>query len=260
MLWKERHVRMGGGLKWLGSRPVALFFSVLLGCFLFDAAFPLIEDLISRRWHAGSWVAMNIALRVSSVALAVVALLPVGAAAATCLTGEREQETWTSLATTLLTPSEIVRAKQLGAVWSARWIGLALLVLWGAGLLLGAVHPLGVLAAAAIAAITAWLTAAVGVMASARAKNSTRALGVTFIALFLFVMVSGWPSMLWASLASYREIAELWSTVRASLDQAWAVPLATLELPFLMMTLYATTAGLLSYQTIRRLGTTWGKA
>ena len=34
MLWKERFTRMGGGLKWLGSRPVALFFLVLLCCYL----------------------------------------------------------------------------------------------------------------------------------------------------------------------------------------------------------------------------------
>jgi len=260
MLWKERYIRMGGGLKWLGSRPVALFFGVLLGCFLVDAAFPLVEDLISGRWRAGSWVTLNTALRASSVALAVLAMLPVAAAAATSLTGEREQDTWVSLATTLLTPGEIIRAKQLGAVWSARWIGLALLVQWSAGILLGAIHPLGVLAAAAIAAIAAWLTAAVGVTASARAKNSTRALGVTFIVLFVFVIVSRWPGMLWQSLASYREVAEWWSIVSQALDQGRAVPLTLLGLPALMMTLYATTAGLLSYGTIRRLGTTWGRA
>jgi len=259
MLWKERHIRMGGGLKWLGSQPVALFCSVLLGCFLFDAAFPVMKDLVSGRRHPWSWIAMNTALRESSVALAVLVMLPVGAAAATSLTAEREQDTWVSLATTLLTPGEIIRAKQFGAVWSARWIGLALLVLWGAGLLLGAVHPLGVMAAAAIAAITAWLTSTVGVMASARAKNSTRALGVTFIALFLFVMVSGWPWMLWASLASFREVAELWSSIGRTMGQEWAVPLATLGLPFLMMNLFATTAGVLSYWTIRRLDTTWGR-
>jgi len=260
MLWKERYLRMGGGLKWLGSRPVALFFSVLLGCFLFDAAFPLVGDLMSGRWHAGSWLAMNTALRVSSVALAVVAMLPVAAAAATSLTGEREQDTWVSLATTLLTPTEIIRAKQLGAVWSARWIGLALLVLWSTGILLGAIHPLGVLAAAAIAAITAWLTAAVGVMASARAKTSTRALGITYIVLFVFVMVSGWPGMMWESLATYHEFAELRSNMGRTLNRSQAVSLATLGFPFLTMTLNATIAGLLSYWTIRRLGTTWGRA
>jgi hypothetical protein len=259
MLWKERHIRLGGGLKWLGGRPVALFLGVLLGCFLFDAAFPLMEDLIGGRRHAGSWHEMNTALRAASVALAVIAMLPIGSAAATCLTGEREQDTWISLATTLLTPGEIIRAKQFGAVWSARWIGVGLLVLWGAGLLVGAVQPLGVLAAATIAAVTAWLAASVGMMASARAKNSTRALGITSIALFLLVTLSQWPWMLWASLAPYREVAAFRSPPSPALYQVFASPLANFGFFFLMMALYALTATLISSWTIRRVRETWGQ-
>ena len=54
-------------------------------------------------------------------------MLTVAAASAVSLTGEREQDTWISLATTLLTPGEIVRAKQFGAVGTARraWVGTA---------------------------------------------------------------------------------------------------------------------------------------
>src|SRR4029077_10941542 len=104
--------------------------------------------------------------------LAVLAMLGVAAAAAVSLTGEREQDTWTSLATTLLTPAEIVRAKQFGAIWSARWIGIALSVLWGVGLVLAGVHPIGLLAGAAILASSSWLVSAMGVFASSFAGNS----------------------------------------------------------------------------------------
>ena len=43
MLWKERHTSIGGGLRWLGSRPMVLFFSVLLGCYLLDVAYPVLS-------------------------------------------------------------------------------------------------------------------------------------------------------------------------------------------------------------------------
>ena len=52
MFWKERYTRIGGGLRWPSSRPVALFFSVLLGCYLFDVAAPLVWDVIRGKWSS----------------------------------------------------------------------------------------------------------------------------------------------------------------------------------------------------------------
>ena len=127
MLWKERHTSAGGGLRWLGSRPMVLFFSVFLGCFLLDVSYPVLSDLLDGRWQQASCAGVTDALRGSSEVLAVLAMLGVAAAAAVSLTEEREQDTWTSLATTLLTPLEIVRAKLFGAVWSARRVGVALI-------------------------------------------------------------------------------------------------------------------------------------
>jgi ABC-type transport system involved in multi-copper enzyme maturation permease subunit len=145
MLWKERNTSAGGGLRWLGSRPMVLFFSVFLGCFLLDVSYPVISDLLDGRWRPAARAEITDALRGSSEVLAFLAMLGVAAAAAVSLTGEREQDTWTSLATTLLTPAEVIRAKQFGAVWSARRVGIALLVIWVAGIMLGALHPLGVM-------------------------------------------------------------------------------------------------------------------
>ena len=166
MHWKERFTRMGGGLRWLGSRPVALFFMVLLGCYLFDLFYPLLNGPTQGWWNDWTWVQINSALRNSSSILAALTMLPVAAAAAASITSEREQDTWTSLATTLLTPREIIGGKQYGAIWSARWLGIGLAVLMGVGLFMGAFHPLGVLASLAVLFSSAWLTAAIGVLAS----------------------------------------------------------------------------------------------
>ena len=123
MLWKERFTRMSGGLKWMGSRPVALFFIVLLGCFLFDLAAPAFDRSGGRFWQDRTIYQINLAIRSVSAALAVLAILPISAAAASSITSEREQDTWISLATTLLTAREVIRGKQVGALWSAALAG-----------------------------------------------------------------------------------------------------------------------------------------
>jgi hypothetical protein len=196
-LWKERHARLGGSLAWVNSRPMILFWSVLLGCYLLDVAYPLISDVLDGKWHNATGHGVNEALRGASVALAFVGMLGVAAASAVSVTGEREQDTWISLATTLLTPSEVVRAKLLGAVWSARWIGLALLFTWSVGVMLGALHPLGACGPGILLILIAGAVAAVGVCASTFARNSTRALVVTFVVLMVCTAYGGWHLLLW---------------------------------------------------------------
>jgi ABC-type transport system involved in multi-copper enzyme maturation permease subunit len=213
MFWKERYTRMGGSLRWLSSRPVALFFSVLLGCFLFDVGAPAFADVVRGNWSNRSWLAMNDALRASSVAVVLFGMLAVAAASATSLIGEREQDTWISLATTLLDPREIILAKQFGALWSAHWIGLALIIMWVAGILLGAIHPLGVLLALAITASSGWLIAAAGLCISSLAKNSTRALALSFVFLVALIALGQAPWSLWLSLLSYHDVSQIWNPV-----------------------------------------------
>jgi hypothetical protein len=258
MLWKERHTSIGGGLRWLGSRPMVLFFSVLLGCYLLDVAYPVLMGVLDGRQRIGSQAAINGALRGSSMALAVLGMLGVAASAAVSLTGEREQDTWISLATTLLTPDEVVRAKQLGAVWSARRVGMALLIMWAAGLLLGAIHPLGVLAAAIYVALIAWLIAVIGVFASSFAKNSTRALGTTFIAVLIFTGISRWPNVVWTVLVSYNDMARLQprSLVTA---QGFRSSISMAITAALVLAIQALIGALLTLICRRRLRATWGR-
>jgi hypothetical protein len=257
MLWKEQYATMGGGLRWLGSRPVVLFFSVLLGCYLLDVANPVVRDLFGPGRHGMARMVMTAALRETSTALAILGMLAVGASAAVSLTGEREQDTWVSLATTLLTPGEIIVAKQFGAIWSGRWVALALMVTWAVGLLLGALHPLGVAAACGILLLAAWFLAAAGVFISGRARNSTRALAWTFLVLFL--TLGRWPALLWQWLGSWREVAALWSPGSpAALQPGALTPDAPAALA-LTAAVAATAAGLLTFWAARRLRATWGQ-
>ena len=208
MLWKERYSRMGGGLQ-VAGQPAggAVLHRACWAATCSTSLYPVVGDLIRGNGAARTGTSMNSAVRTSSAILAVLAMLPIMAAAASSLTSEREQDTWTSLATTLLTPREVVRAKQFGAIWSARWIGIALLALLGTGLVFCAIHPLGLLAALGVMASSAWLISEFGVFVSSIAVNSTRALFITFGVVIGFTLVSGWPVNLWSSMASYRDMS-----------------------------------------------------
>jgi ABC-type transport system involved in multi-copper enzyme maturation permease subunit len=258
MLWKERHTSLGGGLSWLGSRPMVLFFSVLLGCYLLDVAYPTVAAVFDVGGRKESRMVVSDALRGSSMALAVLGMLGIAASAAVSVTGEREQDTWISLATTLLTPGEIIRAKQFGAVWSARRVGLALVVMWATGLLLVAIHPLGVFAATIYVALIAWLIATMGVFASALAKNSTRALVATFVALLIFTAISQWPVTVWDLLIPSEKMAGPMSRAPIRFESSWAAEDVLFRLgPHLIV--QGLIGALLTFGSRRRLRATWGR-
>ncbi len=120
MMWKERYTAAGGGLSWLTGRPAVLFLGTLLGCFLFDAARPAFVEVARNGFGSPvdqQRLELNRELRGSSTFLFVLGMLAVASAAAVGITGEREQDTWTSLTASLLTGPEILRAKLFGAVW-----------------------------------------------------------------------------------------------------------------------------------------------
>jgi hypothetical protein len=164
-------------------------------------------------------------LRESSTLLFGLLMLAVTSAGAVSVTTEREQDTWTSLRATLVTETEIVRGKLIGAAWGARRLFLALGAIWTVGLLAGAIHPLGVLAATVALGVFAWFASALGLFLSIKARNSTRALVAAvavllilnggYLALFAglrdgpsWVLRAGVvPFVEWASLLSYRDVA-----------------------------------------------------
>jgi hypothetical protein len=191
MLWKERYAT--GPL----PRQTILLFLLLSVGLLVPLGAPAWDAFQEWRqgWHQGLsaldkydrtvWARgyLNSLLRQIGAVLYLLVLAVVAATAAISVTGERERGTWSSLATTLLSGSEVVRAKAAGAVWSARVWSMPLLVLWLLGLATGAIHPVGVLAAAIALLIFARYAAALGIFYSMRSHSSERALLATFLTL-----------------------------------------------------------------------------
>jgi ABC-type transport system involved in multi-copper enzyme maturation permease subunit len=253
MLWKERYVAMGRGLKWLGSPLAVLFVGVLLGCYLFDSASPVVAGVLKGRVNDGSRLAMSDAICFASVVLGLLAMLAIATAAAVSMTSEREYSTWDSIATTLLTPFDIIRAKQLGALWKGRWTALPLLIFWATGMLLGASNLLGLLVASSLLVTAAWFVAALGVFISLGARNTTRALLATLIVIF----VAGWtwPSSLWSSLDSSYGVALMGRLNRARPAAGpYLTGCATLAAA------YAAGAATLTMWSFRRLRNRWSRA
>jgi hypothetical protein len=147
----------------------------------------------------------------------------VAGAAAESVAKERERDTWLGLIGTPLTGREILRAKLLGSIWNTRGLAVLMLVLWIVGLLAGALHPLGFLAALTGMGVSCWFLAALGLTASLwsrdRAEATGRALGPLMLIVGLgtlpfilpgtarVVLAGGtMPFLTWVSLLSYEDV------------------------------------------------------
>src|SRR3954449_3912195 len=158
----------------------------------------------------------NIALSQCSAFWAWAYVLELYGAATVGVKGERERGTWLGLIATPLSGGEIFRAKMLGPVLSRLRGTFILIALWTVGLMAGAVHPLGFLAAVTGLAAPAWFCSALGVSRSLREGGMKRAghplalvvrrvaaLGVTL----LVGAISG--ALAWSSLLSYEDVSSV---------------------------------------------------
>jgi hypothetical protein len=118
----------------------------------------------------------NIALRQCSAFFAMLYVFAIVGGALEGVKGERERDTWLGLIATPLTGWEILRAKMLGPVLRGRGGALTMIGLWTVGLIAGAVHPLGLLAAVTGLAVSAWFYAAIGVSSALRPGGMERVL------------------------------------------------------------------------------------
>jgi hypothetical protein len=155
----------------------------------------------------------NVALRHFSAFCVFFYVLELATAAAEGVKGERARDTWLGLIATPLTGREILRAKMLGPVLRRLGGALTLIGLWAVGLMAGAVHPLGFLAAVVGLAVSAWFYSALGVSESLREGGMERAghplallirLVAAVGATFLLVAVS--VALAWSSLLSYEDV------------------------------------------------------
>ena len=155
----------------------------------------------------------NIALRVIAALLSFSYVIRILVAGGESIERERQRDTWLGLLATPLSGWEILRAKMLGAVWRVRGTAFLLAGLWAIGLLAGAVHPLGFLAALAWLAVTGGLCGSVGVSMQL-GRPGREGLGFLLsmpvrllggAAFWLLVLMA--PAVIvWASLFSYEDV------------------------------------------------------
>ena len=103
----------------------------------------------------------------------------------------------------------------------------------------------------AIFASAAWLTAAIGVLASTLARNSVRGLFFTIAVISLFMLGSRWPELYWASQSSIQEMARYsqYGTLAPRLLIAAGLAVSN-----------SVAAGLITLGSVKRLRATWGRA
>jgi hypothetical protein len=182
-------------------------------------------------------VEFNLFLRSITVTIAACLALFTGSAVHTAILTERRRGTWSSLMATPRTGREFLKSFMLSALWQLRWIVGTMLVLWTIGLLAGAIHPLGCLAALVVQAASSWWLLSTGAVAALRAidraerddrgagasippsdgQGLTRTFFLPMGSAALPFLLSGplssvlWtafcpPFLIWAALVSFREM------------------------------------------------------
>ena len=234
MLWKECSATLAGASLF---RMIALFAMAAavvggLGYWVVVMGVPAFLEMLTYGYGltkpSSDRDALNVAVRIFTAVLYILGGLLLAASAATGVTMEREKDTWTSLTSTPLESGEIIQAKILGAFWRVRGLLAALLFVWLVGLFCGAVHPLGFLAALAVASAALTFIAVLGTYFSLRSKSSARAIAATIVTLFIvsggymmccipvahgpetIILIAGCtPVIVPCALASFSEVADL---------------------------------------------------
>jgi ABC-type transport system involved in multi-copper enzyme maturation permease subunit len=139
---------------------------------------------------------LNDVLRMTTAGLDVLYVLMVAGAAVESVVKERERDTWLGLIATPLSGQEILRAKILGSIWNTRGLAVLMLALWIVGLVAGAVHPLGFLAALLGIGVSCWFLAALGLSASLWSRDRAQANRWVVAPLIFIVSSSALPYVL----------------------------------------------------------------
>jgi ABC-type transport system involved in multi-copper enzyme maturation permease subunit len=168
-------------------------------------------------------VDFNLFLRFTTLSIVFMISLISAGIAVELISTEKAKDTWNSLIATSLSAREILLGKFRAALWRLRWLGSIIFVLWSLGLLSGAIHPLGYLAAVLIFGSSIAFYVLFGLMAATRAEaRSSASAGVGMLilpiqsAILPFLLPVGLNSVLWGmgstpfvtwlSMVSYREL------------------------------------------------------
>jgi hypothetical protein len=260
MLWKERYVSTSSATTKVAGLIVGLLVGAALMQPMYDLAQPAFIELSEYGYgpHGSNSARgnFNMFLRFIGTLTYVAWGLGVASAAASELTGEREQDTWVSLVSTPLSGVEIIRAKMFGAVWGLRGLGVLLVLFWLAGLAAGAVHPLAFLAVAVETPVFIWFVTALGTYLSLISKRTARALFATVSILaflnvgYLFccipfepdtatILLGATPFVEWSSLFSYEFPDWLWRGEATNIFQTCVLSVIAYGIGALVLTALA---------------------
>ncbi len=190
MLWKEMHLHRVSDLRRiiLVVLGLAVVGSVVYGAW--DVGVGAVNEIRTNGyWGYGSnQQAIHDILAFVNAITIISILVGLGSISASSISSEREGDTWTNLASSPLDGVEVVRGKILGTLWLFRPMAYFLVTGWVFGIMIGAVHPVGVLISLVELAVFAWFVASLGVAISLRSKNTIQAMGLT-IGILLFLNV-----------------------------------------------------------------------
>lgn len=201
MMWKETQTTKLGALAKVVAGGVALIATTAIVYALVWTSEDVFRELRaygydnqattsdgSVSWSTGAFRArdgLNGMLRFITALGYVFLALAVASRAAGAITGEKEQDTWISLATTDLAPWEIVRAKMVGALWGIAAIPAGIVLLWLYGAITGAIHPAGLILNLVQLGVFLWFIVALGVHWSLWSKSTMRSMSATVLILLV---------------------------------------------------------------------------
>jgi ABC-type Na+ efflux pump permease subunit len=170
----------------------------------------------------------NLFLRFVTAPLVFLLMIIASGIAVELLATERAKDTLSSLIATPLTGRDILHGKLLASLWRLRAIVITILALWTLGLILGAVHPIGYIAAVfTLVSSTAYFLAAgfqSGLQIQDHASAASRSMGLVILpigsGILPFILPTAFSSIIWGaastplvtwlSLVSYREVSYAW--------------------------------------------------
>lgn len=178
--WLHTHLRLAPALGLAGSFVLGLFFTIM-----FDWVLPYEQR------GATMGAVLNPLVRGIGTTVFCFGLLVVALSASGRITREREMVTFQCLRTTPLDGSEILFPKWIASIWTVRGLFWFYLVIWGLGLLTGALHvaALPLLIGAGVIYVTC--VASVGLWFSMFYKQTLRATLFTILATLIIIIGPG---------------------------------------------------------------------
>jgi ABC-type transport system involved in multi-copper enzyme maturation permease subunit len=185
MLWKELHIEGGLCLHWVAWLIVLL----IMATTLIPAVGIMIQYPGRDVYRASSifWTDNRLAMEINVWARSVTAavgsltLLAVAVRAATCISGERDRQTFDSLLTTPMSASEMLAAKALGNVAAIRLAWIWLGSVWLLALATGGLHPFALPFLLGAWLIYAFFASMLGCWFSIVSRSSQRAIMATLL-------------------------------------------------------------------------------